>query len=238
VLGKLIKHDFKTQWQFFAILFGAVIAVPMLVFLVTINADSADRGILRNLVAGFAVVASIVLTLIFAAKPFERDFNENGAYLMQTIPVKVSDLIISKAILYYIWVVLSGIAAVVAVGASMMDFTYLGGVIDYLFDVVFSSDLPNDISVQIYIGMGIFSSLIQPLGLFGFIIAAMATGHLAGTHKRLGEGLFIVCFLIVMFTYSGFMMAFSVASILPTGDISGQTLYMVGSTLISLSNLP
>jgi hypothetical protein len=226
VLGKLIKHDFKTQLLFFAILFGSVIAAPVLVYLLTINSDSYDRAILRSLIGGFAAAASIILTLIFGAKPFEREFNENGAYLIHTIPAKVSDLIMSKAILYYIWVVLSGIAAIVAIGASMMSFTYLTDILNYLIGAVSVSPIQNEsLSNQIYLVMIIIQILIQPLALFGFIISAMATGHLAGTHKRLGEGLFIVGFIIVSSVYSGFIMSLRLQSMLSDGEFGG-TLYI------------
>jgi hypothetical protein len=164
---------------------------------VTINAEYGYQTVLRPLVGGFSAVASIILTLIFAAKPFERDFNENSAYLMHTIPVKVSDLIISKAILYYVWYVSATIAAILAVGFGLMDFSFVG-------------DLYEGISESID-PITLLRTLISPISLFGFIISVMATGHLAGTRRRLGEGLFVVCFLIACFGYTGILVTVTAA---------------------------
>jgi hypothetical protein len=208
VLGKLIKHDFKTQWLFFAILFGSVIGAPILVFLMTLNADELIADVFRSLTGGFAATAVIILTFIFAAKPFERDFNENSAYLMQTIPVTVRDQIISKAVLYYLWYVLAFVAAVLAVGLANMDFEFVSEIGEYIREAVTVFNEENRRYPAEAFGnyVSVVTSLIRllmgPLSLFGFIISAMATGHLAGTHKKLGAGLFIVCFIILSTGYT------------------------------------
>jgi hypothetical protein len=232
VLGKLIKYDFKTQWQFFAFLFGACLLAPMLTYLVTINGERSIQLTFRVLASVFSVGGVMILTMIFAAKPFERDFNENGAYLMQTIPVRVHEMMISKSLLYYFWFVLACIVSLLAVGLAFMDFSFLGEIYDAMMrgietgEIASSYDTRTGVSYFINGGMVLIRTILQPLAIYGFLISAMATGHLAGSRKKLGEGLFVVCFFILSSGYSGVILAIGAFPMLSSGEFN-ETLYSV-----------
>jgi hypothetical protein len=226
VLGKLIKYDFKTQWQFFAFLFGACLLAPVLTYLVTINGDSNIQLAFRALAAVFSVGGVLILTIIFAAKPFERDFNEIGAYLMQTIPVRVHEMMISKSLLYYLWFVLACIVAVLAVGLAFMDFSFLGEIYDAMMrgietgSTVSSFDTQTGVEYFVNGGMNLIKVILHPLALFGFLISAMATGHLAGSHKKVGEILFVIGFVILSSGYSGVILAIGAFPVITSGEFN------------------
>jgi hypothetical protein len=223
VLGKLIKFDFKTQWQFFAFLFGGAILIPTLTFHATINASDMAQEIFRTLVAIFTVGTVIIVTLIFAAKPFERDFNNNGAYLMQTIPVRTVDMIISKALLYYVWNVLAIVVSVIAVGLSTMDFSFIEEFAEMAARALETGrelGVEYEMSYFIDLGLSILSTLLQPLAFFGFIISAMATGHLFGARRKLGEFLFVIGFIVASSFYGGIVLTIGVADFMADIDIN------------------
>jgi hypothetical protein len=199
VLAKLIKHDFKSQFPAFAILFAAGLIVPLLVFVITINADIGIQAVFRNLCLGLVPLGIVLIALFMSAKPFENDFNGKSAYLIQMLPAKVSEIMFSKALFFFIWNVLAICVAVISACFAKMDFVVFEN-LAYLFSHAFSDINTADEVMKLI--CAIIEVLVFPFSFFGFIIAALATGHLCGIKRKTGEALFSVGFVLLLVIYS------------------------------------
>lgn len=115
MLGKLIKYDIRSTWRDFvgiylAILLG-VIFLPLLFGFV--NSSVA------NILAGFLVMGIIISTIVIMIIMLFQIFNTNvfskEGYLTMTLPVRGSELVVSKLVVSTMWIVLTGIVSMLGI---------------------------------------------------------------------------------------------------------------------------
>ena len=106
MLGKLIKNEFKTTWQSMSGVYMAagITALLMLVFVVLKIKAITVLGSIALIVIG---LVSFIVTLIMTALNYYRSMFGPQGYLSMTLPVKSSQLFFSKAIVSFIWILLS-----------------------------------------------------------------------------------------------------------------------------------
>ena len=127
MLGKLIKYEFKACGRtFFPIYIGILI-------LSIINGLCSNYSIFQSVEDGFAqngalmnvqvilmlvlfalFVALFVLTIILIIQRFKKSLLEDEGYLMFTLPVSSKNLILSKYLVSLIFVILSGLVAMLS----------------------------------------------------------------------------------------------------------------------------
>lgn len=118
MLGKLIKNEFKTTWQSMSGIYLAagITALTMLIFVVLkIKAITAIGSIALLVIAA----VSLVMTIIMVVTNYYRSMFGPQGYLTFTLPVKSSSLFFSKALVSFIWVLLS--------------FVFVGAILAFLF---------------------------------------------------------------------------------------------------------
>ena len=118
MLGKLIKNEFKTTWQSMSGIYLAagITALTMLIFVVLkIKAITAIGSIALLVIAA----VSLVMTIIMVVTNYYRSMFGPQGYLTFTLPVKSSNLFFSKALVSFIWVLLS--------------FVFVGAILAFLF---------------------------------------------------------------------------------------------------------
>ena len=111
MLGKLIKHEFKsTAHSMFGVFLAAGITfvVMMLVFLVKIKSLMA----ISSVVLGAIAVAVLVITLFSIVSMFNKSLYGAQGYLSFTLPVTSKQLLASKTIVSLCWVAISFIFAI------------------------------------------------------------------------------------------------------------------------------
>jgi hypothetical protein len=187
------------QWLQFSILFAAAVVVSVLVYLVTFSAKDWMQQTLRVLAIMLGFTTTILLPFIWSVKIFEREFNGKGAYLMQMIPVKVRDLLISKTLFFFIWTVLSLLFALLFACLVNMDFSVFEDI--YSFVVINWNELTytNEYILVFVIG---FRMLLSVITLYGFICATAAFGHLFGVKKSRYEALFVIVVIVIANIYN------------------------------------
>ena len=127
MLGKLFKYDMKsltrTMWIFTVIVLPVSVlgAVAMRLMNTDVFSSSSSRvggammsqGLVAFVVMAFlAIFAYFVLAFIMVMRLFYTNFFSDQGYLTFTLPVKQSNLLLSKIFVGSIWMVISGVVAV------------------------------------------------------------------------------------------------------------------------------
>ena len=128
MLGKLMKYEFKSMGRIF---------LPIYVTLIIIAVVNRVFRI-GNLEVGFAISAFILVllfmglgcvTIIEIIQRFNKNLLKDEGYLMFTLPVTSTQLIMSKLLISLVWTILSGFVAVcvglIIVGDSEMISVFL-----------------------------------------------------------------------------------------------------------------
>lgn len=128
MLGKLLKYELKSTAKFFVPMYFAILAITTLnSIFIRKNVFMEAQGIM-NMVIGGLFIAITTLTIVIIVKRFKKNLLGDEGYLMFTLPVKSSSLILSKYISALIWVLLTIIVSSMAVIIySNALFTDIGG---------------------------------------------------------------------------------------------------------------
>ena len=125
MLGKLMKYEFKACGRIFfplyiGILFLAVInGVSIGSSLKAEDGSILDTNVLNTqsiltLVMVALFVALFVITIVLTIQRFNKSLLEDEGYLMFTLPVKTSSLILSKLLVTLIYTIISAIVALLS----------------------------------------------------------------------------------------------------------------------------
>ena len=114
MLGKLIKHELRHSARYHFAIFIATVAVTVVVGLSLVT-DSSLLTVLASLGLGFTGIATIIITVVSIIKNFYDTMFTRLGYLTMTLPVKGSQLLLSKIIVAVIWVVAGFIAMAIIV---------------------------------------------------------------------------------------------------------------------------
>ena len=120
MLGKLLKYDFRSMWKQFAINWPAALALALVNrFTLTLPERSSALG---NIIAGIAglvyaaiLIAMCVIAVIFVIQRFFKGLLGDEGYLMNTLPVKTWQLIVSKLLCASVATIVSVLVAILSI---------------------------------------------------------------------------------------------------------------------------
>ncbi|HDF2774537.1 TPA: ABC transporter permease [Clostridioides difficile] len=115
MLGKLLKYELKASGRIFIPLYIAILIVAVF------NGIFMNTNILQVQGIGILVLTSLFMALgVLTIQRFRKNLLGDEGYLMFTLPVSTSSLILSKCITALIYAVLSFIVAVFTFGVLML----------------------------------------------------------------------------------------------------------------------
>lgn len=122
MLGKLIKHEFKATYKLFLAMYCGVVLLSVINGgLSQLHLSGTAAQILRIprtlFMLGYilTVFALVLLTLFIMIQRFYKNLTGDEGYLMHTLPVRTGQLIFSKLVVAWTWIV----ATAVVIGASI-----------------------------------------------------------------------------------------------------------------------
>ncbi|KHS58631.1 MULTISPECIES: hypothetical protein [Terrisporobacter] len=130
MLGKLMKYEFKACGRVFFPLYIGILFLAIANG-VSIGSSLKDEGgammdpnalntqSILTLVLVALFVALFVITIVLTIQRFKKNLLDDEGYLMFTLPVKSSSLILSKFLVALIYAIISGIVAI-------LSFTIIG----------------------------------------------------------------------------------------------------------------
>lgn len=215
MLKKLIKHEWKDTWTVgtvCAIIVVVLTIIGMIIFSLDIWKESASRN--NEMAEEFTAITVMLYVVMFIwglvgvvfvvkyyffYRYYKNLFTDHG-YLMNTLPVKSTELINAKLIIAVIWQYIIGLIVGIAIFSLVMSAA--GGLGDYnfgefmrdlseLFHEIHWSELSENIPFLISM---FFISLLTPIGGVLLMYAAVGIGQ---TAKKLK-------FLLAVFILIGF----------------------------------
>ena len=112
MLGKLLKHEFKQSARSVMLIYACAAAVIAFIFIGMLT-KITWIGIVGSIVLYIAAVVGVVMTLVSVIRNFYESLYGNQGYLSFTLPVKCSNLLMSKVLVSMVWVILAFVLAAV-----------------------------------------------------------------------------------------------------------------------------
>lgn len=204
MLSKLIKHEFKATARFLLPLYLILLLISI-INRVVFQFDYAE-GVLE-LIPGFFIFTYIItIFAIFAVTfftmvlRFYKNLVTDEGYLMFTLPVKVTQLIFSKFITAFTWIIVS-VACIL--GSLFVTFATQEGLnelvaqVNNAFDELHMAFGGNTLLVIIEMALFILSSIAATILI---IYVSIAIGQLVHGHRILGSfGAYLGIYMITQF---------------------------------------
>lgn len=115
MLGKLLKYELKSSAKFFVPMYFAILAITTLNSIFMRKNLFVGAQSIINMVVGALFIALTTLTVVIIVRRFKKNLLGNEGYLMFTLPVSSSKLILSKYISALIWIFLTIIVTMMVV---------------------------------------------------------------------------------------------------------------------------
>ncbi len=206
MFGKLLKYEFKSTSRIMWLLYVGLIGVALLLGLVVRVGDVFDLAdvdysysgifmeneamskllstVLTFLgIAYFLVLtAMMVITTVMIVLRFYRNLLGDEGYLMHTLPVSTTKLIVSKLIISLLWMVFAGIATILSAFVFAVSSGFLGYLIKEgrLLEVIKEVlGMTNWGSVTLVL----LSILVETVGSILMFYLSMAIGNMANKNK-------------------------------------------------------
>lgn len=198
MLGKLIKHEFKETYKTFLMLYVAILFLS--VVNLGLNEFGDDTTGLMMIVEVLFMIAFILcafflstISLVLIVIRFYKNLLGDEGYLMHTLPVKKSSLIISKWIVAGVWTVCSIIMVILSIFILVGREVPWGDMFDFIGKVYSGYDGMITLTI-----VGFLCIMISVMTQLMLIYASMAVGQIWQKHRVLGA--FLSFFAINMAT--------------------------------------
>ncbi|ROR23648.1 hypothetical protein EDD66_11343 [Mobilisporobacter senegalensis] len=188
MLSKLIKHEFKATARYFTLIFlVALILTPVTKIIVSLDIYKGFLQVIPTffiMAYVFSLIGIAIVSVVVIIIRFYQNLISSEGYLMNTLPVTSSQLIISKVVAAFTWTVVS----IVFIIASLIFFAYFpelnnsGKNFDWMFQI------QNDfgklgitfiIQFVILATIGILSNIL-------YIYVSIAIGQMISRNKIIG----------------------------------------------------
>ena len=207
MLWKLMKHEFRATARIFVPLYLVVI---MLVLLATFSLGMTTNrsvflqvmGVLLIILFVVALYALLLLSVILMLVRFYRNLMTDEGYLMFTLPVRTSQLILSKLIVSLVWFAGAAVVAVLALYPMTVHPIITGefngtSVLKTVIENV-ASLLPGDAHTRILLIVeGISLTILTVIGFCLMCYAAIAVGQSFRKNKVLLSVVFFFVFNVI-----------------------------------------
>lgn len=215
MLKKLIHHEFIATGRIFLPLYGAFLVMSILlrVYMEVQNAWSIQLSGWLGIIGAIPIILYVLLfiavlaaTVVMAILRFYKNLMTEEGYLMFTLPVKVHQLINSKLIVATVWSVISGLLCILSIFILVVTpdtFSTIG----YWWKIIYTGAAEQGLYLTGWLAFElIVTMLIEVVGSFIMIYAAIAATNFSSNHKVLmGIGAY-VAINIVLQTISSIVM--------------------------------
>ena len=186
MLSKLLRHEFRATGRImlpvYALLLVSCGGCTLFGRLLGRYPESTVLSVVQTVFAtlfGVTTFGMLLLTLVLMVYRFYKNLMTDEGYLMFTLPVSVSQHILSKAVMALVMGVLSFVAALVSTDLLSLDMSVGQGSVSLLRNL---SAYPSDIPFMLE---GILWFVLTALACVLFIYLCIALGHLAKKHRLL-----------------------------------------------------
>lgn len=196
MLGKLLKHEFKSTYKTFLMLYAGVIILSLLnAFTLDIETDNAFLVIVQALLMVgfvFGVLAVSVITVVLIVRRFYTHLLKDEGYLAHTIPVKPRNHVLAKWITGYVWMLVSGIVVIVSIMLLFIRTPYLKTFFKGAKEVFKIMGQNGNLTWMLFEVLMVM--LVSVAFQIILLYASLAVGQLFSAHRILGAFLAYIVF--------------------------------------------
>lgn len=178
---KLLKYEWKACARTCLPLYGVLILMSLISRILYVIPKNASLDFMLPAISSMlymgVMMAAFVVTAVILIQRFYKNLLGSEGYLMFTLPVTVSQHLLSKTIIAVVMIALSGIAAFLSIGI-FADMSFGTLFVDMIKGVARSGGLLFGLELLVLAVLGI-------AGMALFVYMCMALGHLAGKHRLL-----------------------------------------------------
>ena len=199
MLGKLMKHECKQSARSVMLIYASAAAVILFVFFGMLT-KITWIGILGSVVLYIVALVGVIMTLVSIIKNFYDTLYSNQGYLSFTLPVKCSNLLLSKVLVSVLWIILSfALAAlcflVIAMNAKATAEGSMAGIWDVLEMTGLKEMLPSGATLVKLLVLVIVLVLLMVLTFIGFVYFAVTVANTRALQKHPKLFGFLIFFL-------------------------------------------
>ncbi|MGV8906607.1 MAG: ABC transporter permease [Acetobacterium sp.] len=210
MLGKLLKYEVKATGRTFLPLYLALLALTIItkvllmiampdVFLDSNSGANVDLPLAISITVYFTLIVALsVMTLIVIIQRFYKNFLTDEGYLMFTLPVPTSKLILSKLIVGLMWTFVCGLTVALSIfilalgNFSVMEMTQGINMLYGEFQNQFG------MSLNILIVESIILVIVDIVASILMIYVSIAIGQLFSQHRIMAAfGAYIVISVVL-----------------------------------------
>ncbi|MBO5293527.1 MAG: hypothetical protein J6B10_10150 [Lachnospiraceae bacterium] len=205
MLGKLTKFEFRAVNKVLLLINAFTVLLTLIGCLTFASPlwdfESAYTGVLAMssiLIYYIAIIAISLFCCVYLAVRFYKNLYTDEGYLMHTLPVTPRELILSKTIAAFCWLLITGLLICFSV-CAILGSAYLKFGVEEFEDISNVFFALNDFTKEVYdmslTGFCIFMIVAMVVGSFSsifMIYAAISVGQLMHKHKVLGS---ICCYI-------------------------------------------
>ncbi len=185
MLGKLFKHEFKSQSKAYGAIYLAVLLIGAVAFIFGLIKDKFPKNVVLGSLVTFAVtmaimavVAMFVMTLIYSVYRYYTNLIKDQGYLMHTLPVPSFNHHIVKLVMPILWFAADIVVTFIMIIFITRDlkFEWFDMVKDISVVMGFEVNVLNVISLVGYALVGVIASL-------SMFYACLNVGSLSNSNK-------------------------------------------------------
>lgn len=213
MLGRLIKHEFKAVSKILGILHIALFVTTLIgMVAITLNKNQRFESFsnVTLILYVLILIAVAVAVLIYLVVRFYRNLFTDEGYLMNTLPVRPYELILSKLIVCFTWSIINGFCTIVSIFLLILSQTSMSIILKGIHEAqkaILSEFQINIAGFSFYMIIGCIISVIY---MFLMFYASIAIGQTMRNHKVL----FSLAAYVVLYVISQLI---STAGYLPFG---------------------
>lgn len=178
---KLLKYEWKACARTCLPLYGVLILMSLISRILYVIPKNASLDFMLPAISSMlymgVMMAAFVVTAVILIQRFYKNLLGSEGYLMFTLPVTVTQHLLSKTIIAVVMIALSGIAAFLSIGI-FADMSFGTLFVDMIKGVARSGGLLFGLELFALAVLGIADMAL-------FVYMCMALGHLAGKHRLL-----------------------------------------------------
>lgn len=188
MLGKLLKNELKHSARYVMTVYAcaAAVAVFMLLGMLVKVTWITVLGTVALYIVGFAAV---IMTLVSVIKNFYDTLYGKQGYLTFTLPVKCSELLLSKVLISFFWIIMSIILMaviylLVILSVRSQADESLGSLIEMIRESGILDFLPSGKMIVEFLILVVFIALLNILVFVGFVYFSVTLANTRALQKH------------------------------------------------------
>lgn len=250
MLGKLINHEWKAVWKVLTLINSFTVLVTLIgcisLYSPLWKSDIDYVGLLAVSYMMLYYVGIIVVSfssMIFLAVRFYKNIYTDEGYLMHTLPVKTKDLILSKGIVAFVWISITGLLIFLSVfllGITLVKNIDSEVTLRYFYETFEEGiQLAFGMNVLPFVLWMIVYCIIATISSICGIYGAISLGQLFQKHKVLGSFLSYAGIYMILQTITSLIITPYTTRILISESYgSSSTIGDIVNPMMNLSLIP